>query len=403
MSFLSSGESLRGKRVIIRFDGDVPIRRTQEGKWKIDDTARLEASLPTINNCLERGAKLVLVCHMGRPEQARPIGHNLQHNDQELGTKILAPFFVEALNREVIFFDDVSRVPRHQPEVGLLENLRFWPGEEKNDPKFARLLAKWGDIYINDAMAVLHREHASVTGVPKLLPHEVGLHVQAELKQLDLLLHDIYRPYTVILGGAKASDKSPMIADLADRVDTILIGGLVAVTYMAAMGQNVGKHVCHADDITLAQMCLKKIQAKSVNFLVPVDIVTARCEVKRVTLWGKDDLMLDIGPHTRELFATAIRKSNTLFWNGSVGKFEDHSFAAGTLSVARAMAHADADTKIAAGGDTLGAIHQFKLEKGFTWLSTGGGATLEYIAGRKLPGLEVLRPVNRSTKLARLS
>lgn len=367
---------LRKKRVIIRFDGDVPLHN-----GKITDDNRLRASLPTIKYCLNNGAKVLLICHMGRPTLPKP--------EPELSTKILIPFFEQELGQPVRFMPDHEFQQWHDSVI-LMENLRFSQGEEKNNPGFAKLLASLGDVYVNDAMAVIHRDHASIVGLPKLLPYYLGLHIEAEIKALNPLLDNPHRPYTVLLAGAKASDKSPIVADLADKVDYILIGGLVAVTYLVAMGQKVGGHDLDKEQIKLARHCIKEMNRHHAKFILPSDIVTSDNQVKSVTEWGKDDIMLDIGPKTREIFDIIIDKSNTLFWNGAMGKFEDPAFAAGTLAVARSMAKADADVKIASGGDTVSAIHQFKLEKGFTFISTGGGATLEYIAGRELPGLEAL-------------
>lgn len=383
---------LFGKRVLIRFDGDVPVRKMEDGKWKIEDTNRLEASLPTIRYCLKEGAKVVLVCHMGRPESQRIKKHELRIKDSgsDLSTHLLIPFFERELGVNVNFFDNFRTDPK--VKVSLMENVRFWSGEETSDPTFVKQLARLGDLYVDDAMAVLHRDHASITGVPKIVKqHYLGLHVAEELHELEGLRANVHRPYTVILGGAKASDKSPIIVDLADKVDYLLLGGLVAVPYLKAMGYRVGAHQVEVEDLALARRCIRKLHEHNVNLAVPNDIVTAKGEVKAVKEWSPDDVMLDIGPKTRAEFNTIIKKSNTLFWNGAMGKFEDAGFAAGTLSLARSMVHADADTRVASGGDTVSAIHQFKQEKGFTFISTGGGATLEYIAGRELPGLSALK------------
>ncbi len=367
---------LRNKRVIIRFDGDVPLHN-----GKITDDNRLRASLPTIKYCLNNGAKVLLVCHMGRPTLPKP--------EPELSTKILIPFFEKELGQPVRFMPDHEFQQWHDPVI-LMENLRFSEGEEKNSPGFSKLIASLGDVYVNDAMAVIHRDHASIVGLAKLLPHYMGLHIEEELKALRPLSDTIHRPYTVVLAGAKASDKSPIIADLADKVDYILIGGLVAVTYLAALGRSIGSHEVDHDEVKQARHCIKLLHHHGAEFLLPIDIVTEAKKTKLVIDWQKDDNMLDIGPKTREAFDKIIDKSNTLFWNGAMGKFEDPAFAAGTLSVARSITKADADVRIASGGDTVSAIHQFKLEKGFTFISTGGGATLEYIAGRELPGLKAL-------------
>lgn len=382
-----STAQLSSKRVLLRFDGDAPLRKMEDGRWKMADTNRLEASLPTIKYGLAHGAKVVLLCHMGRPSKVRNKTEAIK-NGKNGSTKMLVAFFEARLGQKVAFFDDFRCPP--DTDVSLFENLRFWPGEEANDSTFAKQLASLGDIFVDDAMAVLHRDQASVTELPRLLPHYIGLHLEEELRFLDRLRGEVDRPYTVIVGGAKVSDKGPLLDDLAGRADRVLIGGLVAVTYLVAMGQPVGGHVVEAEDIRLAQHAIVRMHRHGTRFSVPEDFVTQDRAVKAVTAWGKNDRMLDIGPSTREQFVKIIDKSSTLFWNGAFGQFENPAFAAGTLTIARAIAYTDADVKIAAGGDTVSAIHQFKLANGFTFISTGGGATLEYIAGRQLPGLTAL-------------
>lgn len=378
-----SASDIKDKRVLIRFDGDVPV---EDGK--IQDTNRLESALATIRYCLEHGAKVLLLCSMGRPKESAP--------DPSLSTEQLVPFFEKALGEKVGFsanHDFGGFGTKHFPDerIVILENLRFDPGEEKNDPLFSKKIASAADVYVNEAIAVSHRAHASFVGIPALLPHYAGLHLVEEVEAMTPLLDGADKPYAVVLGGSKASDKSPIIADLIDKVDYLLIGGLVAVTYLAAMGQDVGAHKVDEKEVALARKCIKEMHEEGVEFIVPEDIVTQDRKVKTLAEWGKDDLMLDVGPATQAAFAKVIEKANTLFWNGAMGKFEDAAFAGGTHAVARAMAHADAEVRIAAGGDTVSAIHKFKLEKGFTFISTGGGATLEFIAGRKLPGLEALK------------
>lgn len=368
--------SLSGQRVLLRFDGDVPV--SDEGV--ITDDYRLQAVLPSVTYCLEQGAKVVLLAHRGRPE-----GKEVP----DLSSKVLVDYLSKALGKDVVFAPHFTDVLPDAPVV-LWENLRFHKGEEENDENFARVLAKQGTIYCNDAFAVSHRAHASVVALAGLLPHVAGFQMIKEIEQLTPLRNNAEEPYALVLGGAKASDKSPIIADVIDRADTILIGGLVAVTYLAAMGNPVGGHTTKADEVTFAQECIRKMNEAQVTLCVPVDYINQEKEIKDITAFGPNDLMLDIGPKTWALYAQELDKANTIFWNGAMGKNEDPTYAQGTIEVGRAILKSGAEVRVGSGGDTVGAIRSHKLEQAFTFISTGGGATLEFIAGRDLPGIKAL-------------
>lgn len=369
--------SLKDKCVLLRFDGDVPVEQ-----GKIRDDYRLQAVLPTIRWCRKEGARVILLCHRGRPKPGV--------SDASLSTRLLVPYFEKVLHESVEFIPTMKDYDPHAP-LQLFENLRFFPGEERDDLRFAQQLARMGEIYCNDAFAVSHRAHASVHALAKLLPRAAGLQLHTEVTSLAPLRTHDERPYVVVLGGAKASDKSPIIADLLSSIDELILGGLVAITYLAAMGFPTGAHDIERDQIVLAQRCIREMHAKSIAFHVPVDMVTQRGEVKLFSQMTKQDLMLDIGPQTQQLFTKVLTKANAVFWNGAMGKFEDHPFVQGTIQVAKAIGRSHAELRIASGGDTVRALHENGLASLFSFVSTGGGATLEYLAGRSLPGIEILQ------------
>lgn len=371
--------NLTAKTVLIRFDGDVPV----EG-GKIADDFRLAAALPTIHYCLVHDARVVLLAHRGRP------GGKI---DPALSNEVLADYFRTQAGLGVRLVADFTR-PKSGPQIALVENLRFDPGEEANDHRFARALAAFGDFFCNDAFAVSHRRHASVVGLPQLLPHCVGFKMLEELVQLNPLIEEPERPYLAVLGGAKASDKSPLIRDLIGRIDGLLLGGLVAMTYLAAQGQPVGRHEIDPEQVKIAQACLRALQDKNIPLVLPVDFVNERRQIKLIGQFAPNDLMLDVGPKTIAFYRQHLARAATIFWNGAMGKYEDPAFAKGTVEVARAIAESGAELRIGSGGDTLAAIHENNLASGFTFLSTGGGATLEFIAGRQLPGLAALMGQN---------
>lgn len=363
------------KRVLLRIDGDVPV----DDHGRIRDDYRLQAAIPTIRWCLGQGASVVLVAHRGRPEGKK---------SDDLSNNVIARYYQHILERPVPIFSIGQPLPKS--DLAMLENIRFWPGEETNDHRFAQKIADYGDVFCNDAFAVSHRAHASLSAIARLLPHAAGFQLQEEIRQLMPLREHADAPFVAIMGGAKVSDKAPIIADLLDRVDAILIGGLISVPYLAAMGLGVGSHVTIDDEVKIVQGCLRQAHEDDVPVVVPVDFINQRREVKPITHFARDDVMLDVGPQTLALFDRYIHKADTIFWNGAMGKAEDPAFAEGTIGVGRLIGRSAADVKIASGGDTVGIIHDHHLSRDFTFISTGGGATLEFLAGRILPGIESL-------------
>lgn len=367
--------AIKGKAVLLRFDGDVPVEN-----GVIQDDYRLQAVLPTIRLCLERGARIILITHRGRPDGKRNL---------ELSTEILVPYLTKALGQPVVFCPELPHYSVAHPII-LLENLRFWKGEEQNSQAFARLFDDISDVYVNDAFAVSHRAHASFDAVPKLLPHAAGLRLQEEVRQLMPLRDDPDAPYAVVMGGAKADDKLPVVWDLLDSADMFVFGGLLAVTYLAAMGQPTGAHEVNQKDVDFACKCIRAMQEHKIELCLPVDYINQDGVVRPIASMSAHDLMLDIGPESQKKFAQVLDRANIIFWNGAMGKFEDPRFGGGTVAVARAIEASGADIRIASGGDTVSAVHAHHLHNAFTFISTGGGATLEFIAGRDLPGLKVL-------------
>ncbi len=369
--------SLAGKTVLLRFDGDVPV----DSGGTVQDGYRLEAIKETFHFCLDQGERIVLLAHRGRPTLPAP--------EQELSNRILLKPLEELLGVSIAFAENVP--PHSVPgAVTLVENLRFTHGEEANSPRLARSLAELGDIYCNDAFAVSHRTHASIVGLPALLPHYGGLHLLEEVRSLSLLLGEVDEPYGVVLGGAKASDKFPVLEQFVTKADLVIVGGLVALPYLAAMGYRVGAHKIANEDVKLACRHIRLIQEAGITFLTPVDFISAKHEAKPITQFAANDLMLDIGPKSISLYKQALDKANAVFWNGAMGKFEEPAFSRGTIEVARAIGTSGSGVRIASGGDTVSAIHDHKLAHNFTFISSGGGASLEFVAGRELPGLNAL-------------
>lgn len=368
--------NIAGKRVLLRIDGDVPVH--PDGT--LADTYRLDSVMETIRYCLAKNASLTLLAHRGRPKGKV---------DPELSNKVLADYIASVIGQPVELVTEMLGPSSRSPII-MLENLRFHKGEEGNEPGFAKLLSQFGEVYCNDAFAVSHRAHASVSALPSIMPHAAGFQLVKELQTLTPLRDDGEAPYVAILGGAKASDKSPIIADLIDSVDAILIGGLIAVTYLAAMGQSTGAHKVDPDQVKFAQECIRRMAQDDIPFVVPTDYINQKGEVKPMFSLVGEELMLDVGPATVKQFDTYIHKANTIFWNGAMGKSEEPQFARGTIGVAHAIGLSGAETRVSSGGDTVGAIRNHNLQHYFTFLSTGGGASLEFLAGRDLPGISAL-------------
>lgn len=386
---------LKDKKVFLRLDLNVPL----EG-GKITDETRIQASLPTIKYALEQGAKLILASHLGRPK-----GPGDKDNSLELVGKRLS----ELLNVEVILVEEpdseatkmlLTGLKKNQ--VILLENVRFHAGETKDSMEFAQVLAPLADIYINDAFGASHRAHATIHALPSLMKEKgIGFLIEKEIKMLDQLLEAPKRPYIAVLGGAKVSDKIAVIEKLIDLVDGFIIGGAMAYTFLKAQNIAVGKSLVETEKLNYAREMIARIAARDKTLLLPVDHVVASeftattGEVSLTAAIAEDKMGLDIGPQTLRNFSEVVKGASTIFWNGPMGVFEKTAFSKGTFGLAKAIAESKA-TKIVGGGDSAAAAEQSGFAGQMTHISTGGGASLEYLQGDKLPGLEVLRTKIRS-------
>ncbi|HVJ07488.1 MAG TPA: phosphoglycerate kinase [Acidisarcina sp.] len=390
---------LNNKRVFMRVDFNVPL--TEDGSEITDDT-RIRATLPTILYALRHHAKLILASHLGRPKgkptpkySLRPVADRLRILlDKEAGQSVNVAFAPDCIG-------DVASEMARQLESGqvlLLENLRFHAEEEKNDPAFSKELASLCEIYVNDAFGSAHRAHASTEGITHFVKQSAaGLLMDKELNYLGKALEAPERPFVAILGGAKVSDKIQVIENLLGKVDTLLIGGGMAYTFLKAKGQDVGKSLLEVDKIETAKEALKAAEAKGVRFLLPVDHVLAdKFAADAATqifsgdsAFPADWMALDIGPKTIELFSKEIAGAKTIVWNGPMGVFEMPAFAVGTTEIAKAVASSGA-ISIIGGGDSVSAVKKAGVADKVTHISTGGGASLEFLEGKKLPGVEAL-------------
>lgn len=396
---LSSLGSLAGKRVLVRCDLNVPLK-----DGVITDDGRIRASLPTLNALLDQGARVVVMSHLGRPDGSPEAKYSLEPAAIRLG---------ELLGKPVAFATDtvgdsaqatVSALADGQ--IAVLENLRFNPGETSKDEAergaFAAQLAELGDVLVSDGFGVVHRKQASVYDLAKLVPSAAGLLIETELDVLERLTENPERPYTVVLGGSKVSDKLGVISHLLPRVDTILVGGGMVFTFLAAQGYKVGASLLEVDQLDTVRGYIADAQARGVKIILPTDIVMASkfgADAKHVvapadaledTSFGATGMGLDIGPETGKAFAEQIKASKTVFWNGPAGVFEIPAFAEGTRAIAQALTEVDG-LSVVGGGDSAAAVRILGFaDDQFGHISTGGGASLEFLEGKRLPGLEVL-------------
>ena len=382
---------LKGKRVLIRVDFNVPL----DDKLNITDDIRIRAAVPTIKYALDKGAKVILMSHLGRPDgkvvdslRLTPVAKRLE----------------ELTGRKVTKLDDCvgdgvkKAVAGMKPgDIVLLENLRFHAEEEKNDPVFAKELADLGDVFVNDAFGTAHRAHASTEGVTKYLPSVAGFLLEKEMQYLGSAVDDPKRPFVAILGGAKVKDKIKVIDNLLNKVDALLIGGGMAYTFLKAAGKPIGASKFDKDGFETARAAIDKAKKKGIPLLLPVDNIVADKfdEDANTKLVGEDIpdgwIALDIGPKTASLFEDKLKGAKTIVWNGPLGVFEMGKFSKGTEEVASFLAGLKGATTVIGGGDTAAAMLKFKLDKKMTHISTGGGASLEYLEGRGLPGIDALQ------------
>lgn len=384
-------KNFSGERVIVRVDFNVPMKNGE-----VADDTRIRRAVPTIKKLVDDGAKVILMSHLGRPSgEGFEAEYSLQPAAERLG---------QIIGRPVIFAGDIAGDAAIEKigamgngDVIVLENLRFDKREKKNDEKFASELASLADSYVNDAFGTAHRAHASTEGITKFLPSYAGYLLQNEVETITNMLENPKRPFVAILGGSKVSDKIKVINNLMDKADTLIIGGAMCFTFLKAQGANVGKSLVEDDWIENCKEMLQKAKDTNTTLLLPVDVVCAEAIEEGVATEVsnaydiKNNLMgLDIGPKTIENYQRAIAEAKCVFWNGPMGVFEMESFAAGTKAVAEALAeNTEADTLIG-GGDSVAAVNKFNLADKMTFISTGGGASMELVQGDKLPGVEAL-------------
>jgi phosphoglycerate kinase len=382
--------NVKGKKVFVRVDYNVPM----DEQLNITNDTRIRATLPTLNYLLEQNAALVIACHLGRPKGERVAKFSVEP---------VAKRLAELIGKEVKFASDCvgpeaekAAAALKPGEILLLENLRYHKEEEKNDPAFSKQLAALADVAVNDAFGVSHRAHASVEGITKYIETVAGFLMEKEIRFVGQTVANPERPFVAIIGGAKVSDKIGVISNLLEKVDTLIIGGGMAHTFDAAKGYEIGKSICEPDKYALALDLLKQAEAKGVKVVLPVDLVIAdkfapdaNTRIVDVDKVDPEWEALDSGPKTSELYAAALKDAKTVIWNGPMGVFEMDAFAKGTEAVAQAVADSSA-VSIVGGGDSIAALKKTGLSDKITHISTGGGATLEFLEGKILPGIAAL-------------
>ena len=393
---------VNNQRVLLRADLNAPMKQDANGVMQITDDGRLKASVTTINDLRKKNAKIIILAHLGRPKGERK---------PELSLKPIAKRLSELVGTPITFIDDLNGTDTltminalNPGEIAMVENIRYEKDETSKDvterQRLAKILATLGDVFVIDGFGVVHREQASVTDIARLLPKAAGRLVQAEQKAFDKVLNNPDRPYVVVLGGSKVSDKLGVINNLISKVDKLLIGGGMAFTFLKAQGFEVGDSLLEVDRIDEVKQLIKTAQEKNVEIVLPVDVVISKeldgsapisvVDAQQIPVGQKG---LDIGPKTSELFANKIREAKTVVWNGPMGVFEVNAFASGTKTVAQALANSDAYS-VVGGGDSAAAIRLLGLDESkFDHISTGGGASLELLEGKVLPGLAVLEEV----------
>ena len=385
-----------GKKVIMRVDFNVPLN----DKFEVTDDTRVRAAVPSIKRILEKGGATILMSHLGRPKEGPENKFSLKH---------VIPSLSKLLGKPVLFAEDcigektLQMKKNLKPgEVLMLENLRFYKEEEKGDETFSKKLAEGADTYVNDAFGTAHRAHASTTIVAKFFPDDsmFGYLILSELDSMDKVLHQPAKPFTAVMGGAKVSDKILIIENLLNKVDNLIIGGGMTYTFIRAQGGKTGASICEEDKLDLAMELINKAKSKGVNLYLPVDNIAAskfdnNAETRLTKSSDVPDgwMGLDIGPETIKTFSEVIGKSKTILWNGPMGVFEMENFQKGTVSIAKAIAQATGNGafSLVGGGDSVAAVNKYNLAEKVSYVSTGGGAMLEYMEGKVLPGIKAIR------------
>lgn len=388
-------QNFSGKKALIRVDFNVPL----DENFQITDDNRIQGALPTINKILNDGGSVILMSHLGRPKEGPTDKYSLRH---------IVAHLTAALGRPVSFANDCigqeaadKAAALQSGEVLLLENLRFYKEEEKGDPAFAEKLARLGDVYVNDAFGTAHRAHASTAVIAQFFPQAkyFGYLMAGELANAEKVLNHAERPFTAIMGGAKVSDKIELIEQLLGKVDNLIIGGGMAYTFAKAQGGQIGTSICEDDKLELALSLIQKAKDKGVSLYLPIDTVVAdafandaKTDIAPTSQIPGEWMGLDIGPKTRELFANVVKSSKTLLWNGPMGVFEMETFEKGTQAIALAVVEATQNGafSLIGGGDSAAAVSKFNLTEQVSYVSTGGGALLEYMEGKVLPGVKAI-------------